>query len=79
MVLVIANLIYYSFMYYPSKFECKPCRFVRDWRNVSIIGFHVHALPRLVLNGLDLYQVPEQNSTVRPTVKNHGRIITISK
>ena len=33
LVLVISGLIYCPFMYYPSKFVCKSCRFVRDWRN----------------------------------------------
>ena len=33
LVLVISDLIYYPFMYYPLKFVCKSCRFVRDWRN----------------------------------------------
>ena len=32
-VLVITDLIYYPFRYYPSKFVCKSCRFVRDGRN----------------------------------------------
>ena len=33
LVLVLSDLIYYPLMNYPSKFVCKSCRFVRDWRN----------------------------------------------
>ena len=33
MVLVIADLIYYPFIYYSPEFICKPCCFVSDRRN----------------------------------------------
>ena len=33
LVLAISDLFHTPFMYYPSKFVCKSCRIVRDWRN----------------------------------------------
>ena len=44
MVLVIADLIYYPFIYYPLKLVCKSCRFIRNWRNFYLISDFMYHL-----------------------------------